>query len=330
VTASTATRLRVHLYDAEGRDREIDLADVRTRRLGRRNLLWVDADRDNPSDIVAAAAALDLEPRLTRLLETPGRASDLTKYEGHLHLVLVTMEPSGDGPDGADPVVRTIDVVGGRDWVLTVRDGPVAALERLDAATEGETRLGDLDAAGFVAAVADEVLMGYLKLVEDIERDIDRLDERALMARRGDDILSDIVALRRRIGRIRRALAPQRVAFAALARPEMALDDGFGRPWPGLTDRLDRTTDAVASLRDLLLGTYEIHMGRAAQDANDIMKLLTLVSAVFLPAVVLAGVMGMNFQLSFFEAPDHFWVVIAVMLGMAVAIVLFAARRRWV
>ena len=108
--------------------------------------------------------------------------------------------------------------------------------------------------------------------------------------------------MRRRIGLIRRTLAPHRVAFAALARPDMALHEELGEPWPGLTDRLDRALDAVENLRDLLLGTFEIYMGRTAQDANDTMKVLTLLSAVLLPGVVLAGVMGMNFKLSFFDA----------------------------
>ena len=71
-------------------------------------------------------------------------------------------------------------------------------------------------------------------------------------------------------------------------------------------------------------------MARAAKDANDVMKVLTLVSAVFLPAVVLAGVMGMNFQLSFFETPENFFIVIAAMICLAVALLAIAVRRGWV
>lgn len=298
-----------------------------TRGLGERRLLWIDADRTAGHDIATIGAVLGLETGLVSRLETPARGADLTKYEDHLHLILVWMEPQEH--NGETPVTRSIDIVGGRDWVLTVHDGPVPALERLDGVTEGETKLGALDAAGFVAAIADEVLTGYLRLVEDIEEAIDRLDERALRGRHGEDILADIVALRRSIGGIRRVLAPQRVAFAALARPEMALDDGFGQPWPGLTERLDRTVDAVERLRDLLLGTFDIHMGRAAKDANDVMKVLTLVSAVFLPAVVLAGVMGMNFPLPFFDAPDHFWIVICAMLVLSLTVLTVASRRHW-
>ena len=60
----------------------------------------------------------------------------------------------------------------------------------------------------------------------------------------------------------------------------MELHEELGQPWPGLTDRLDRALEAVENLRELLLGTFDIHMGRAAQDANDVMKALTLLSAV--------------------------------------------------
>ena len=110
----------------------------------------------------------------------------------------------------------------------------------------------------------------------------------------------------------------------------MELHEELGRPWPGLTDRLERAIDAVENLRDLLLGTFDIHMGRAAQDANDVMKVLTLLSAVLLPSVVLAGVMGMNFKLPFFEEPNNFWIVVAAMVTFAVAMVIAARWRRWI
>ena len=71
-------------------------------------------------------------------------------------------------------------------------------------------------------------------------------------------------------------------------------------------------------------------MGRAAQDANDVMKVLTLLSAVLLPAIVLAGVMGMNFKLPFFDDPGNFWVVLAAMVVLAIVIGLAARWRRWI
>jgi magnesium transporter len=300
-------------------------------RIGERQLLWIDLDGRSSGDLEAVGAAVGLEPALAARLSNETTRADLTQYADHLHLVLQAMEsPSDPDREGSMPVRRSLDLVAGHDWVVTVHDGPLEALHRLDAVTEGETRFGAMDAAGLMAAIADEVIAGYFSLVEGIEREIDELDERALRRRPRNDILFRIVELRRRIGLIRRTLAPHRVAFAALARPEMELHDELGRPWPGLTDRLERAVEAVENLRDLLLGTFDIHMGRSAQDANDVMKVLTLLSAVLLPAVVLAGIMGMNFKLPFFDDQNNFWFVVAAMAIFAIGIVLAARWRRWI
>ena len=326
--------IRARLYDADGRDRDIDLEPGRADRIKDRQLLWIDVEGRDQADLETLTSAVGIGRHLAgRLAEERGRA-DLTQYSHHVHLVLETMEAAArrdEAPNGgdADPERRELDVVAGHNWVVTVHSGPTPVLDRLDDLTRGDTHFGALDAAGFIAAIVDEALAGYLELAEEIEREIDRLDERALRTRPHDDVLARIVKLRRRIGVIRRTLTPHRLAFAALARPEMELHEELGRPWPGLSDRLQRTIDAVENLRDLLLGTYDIHMGRAAQDANEIMKRLTLLSAVLLPAVVLAGIMGMNFQVDFFEDTANFWVVVGAMAIFGVSLLAAARWRGW-
>jgi Mg2+ and Co2+ transporter CorA len=224
---------------------------------------------------------------------------------------------------------REIDLVAGRNVVLTVHAGPVGALRRYLDSLDGETRLGALTAAGLLSGLVDEVIVGYFQLADTIEREIEELDQRALHGRR-DDVLGAIVSVRRRVGLVRRTLAPHREALAALARPEMQVERTVGQPWPGLGDRLEGAMSAVDALRDNLLGTYDIHMGRVSQRANDVMKTLTLLSAVLLPAVVLAGVMGMNFKLAFFDHTTNFWIVVGSMIGMAAVILGVARWRDWI
>ncbi len=112
--------------------------------------------------------------------------------------------------------------------------------------------------------------------------------------------------------------------------PRCESDESVGQPWPGLVDRLEGAIAAIDSVRDSLLGTYDIHMGRVSQHANDVMKTLTLLSGVLLPAVVLAGIMGMNFAMPFFEDTTNFWIVLAAMIGMAVVILAVARWRDWI
>ena len=244
-----------------------------------------------------------------------------------MHLTLEAMESE----DGTPPrlVRREIDLLAGKNIVLTVHDGHVEALTRFQDAMDGETLLGVLTAGDLVSALVDEVLVGYFLLVERIEREIDELDQRALYGRSGDDILAAIVGLRRRIGLVRRTLAPHRDAFSTLGLPQLGIEETIGKPWPGLVDRLEAAMAAVEALRDGLLGTFDVHMGRVSQRANDVMRILTLLSAVLLPAVVLAGIMGMNFKLGFFDDTSNFWVVLGSMLIFAVTILVVARLRRW-
>jgi Mg2+ and Co2+ transporter CorA len=109
----------------------------------------------------------------------------------------------------------------------------------------------------------------------------------------------------------------------------MQVEETVGRPWPGLIDRLESAMAAIEGSRESLLGTFDIHMGRVSQRANDVMRILTLLSAVLLPAVVLAGVMGMNFKLPFFDDGGNFWIVIGGMAILALTILAVARWRRW-
>jgi Mg2+ and Co2+ transporter CorA len=100
--------------------------------------------------------------------------------------------------------------------------------------------------------------------------------------------------------------------------------------WPGTVDRLERAIDAVENARELLVGSFDIYLGRATQRSNDVMKILTLVSAIALPAIVLAGVMGMNFKVPFFDNPSNYFLVVGSMIVFGLAIVGIARWRRWI
>ncbi len=79
----------------------------------------------------------------------------------------------------------------------------------------------------------------------------------------------------------------------------------------------------------MLIGTFDVHMTRTAQRTNDIMRLLTWVSVTLLPAGVLAGVMGMNFQVGLFENTSLFWIIVAAMILFALTTLVVARKRGW-
>jgi Mg2+ and Co2+ transporter CorA len=231
--------------------------------------------------------------------------------------------------DGESVARRELDVIVGRNVVVTVHDGDLSAIDDFRAELRDENVLGELDAGAFMTGLIDSVLAGYFREIDEIDRQIEALDQVALETSDDDDFLSQVVSLRRRIALVRRSLTPNREALGPLVRPDFEVHDDVVRAWPGTIDRLERAIDAIEKSRELLVGSFDIYLGHAAHRANDVMKILTILSAIVLPGVVLAGVMGMNFQIAFFDRPDNFWVVVGAMVIFATVIVVVARWRRW-
>jgi magnesium transporter len=295
------------------------------RGLGENQLLWVDLDERDEAQLAQLGAALELPaPVLVDLHEEPQRAG-LRRFTDIVRLTMVTLVDADGRLER-----RALDILAGRSLIVTLHAGPSHVVDDARDELSEETRVGALDASAMVAMLVDVGLGSYFRELESIEVTIDRLDERALRARGpAEGVLGEIVHVRHRIGLIRRALEPHREAFAPLARPDFELREELGRPWPGLIDRLERAIGAVESVRTFLVGSFDIYMGRAAQRSNDVMKVLTLLSAVLLPAIVLAGIFGMNFQLAIFENPANVRWIVGAMAALAVVILGIARLRSW-
>jgi magnesium transporter len=315
--------IETRLYDANGPDSTAALEDMNLESLGPEQLLWVDVGR-NGDDLARVAGQLDLGDGL-RSFESDQMEPRLVRGDGSVRLRAIGLRPD------AEPVERVpVDFIARRGLVISVHEGDVAGLNAPTEETEGETRLGHLDAGTFLAVLLDGLLGAYFHAVEDIEQRIDRLDVVALRADHPDDLLASMVALRSEIALLRRALAPQRTIFASLSRPDAELEEDVLRAaWPGLTDRFQQAVEAVENARELLIGSFDIVMTRTGQRTNDVMRVLTVISAVLLPSVVLAGVMGMNFQVGFFSTAGNFYLVLLLMVVMAAAILGLARWRHW-
>ena len=317
--------LRARLYDARGQDRDVELTREEVGRVNDRRLLWIDLDERADADLQTLADALELQSRLTRQLSADRGKPRLLRFPDRILITLGVLERDGD-----EVSRRELDVLVGRNLVVTVHDGPLTAVEEFNDQLQDESGLGELDAGAFMTGLVDAVLLTYFTEIDRIERDIEALDQVALQLRGGGDFLSAVVALRHRIAVVRRALVPNRDALSPIVRPDFEVHEDLVRAWPGTIDRLERAIDGVDKTRELLVGSFDIYLGRSAQRSNDVMKTLTLVSAIALPAIVLAGIMGMNFKLPFFDEATNFWVVTGAMATLAIAILGVSRWRGWI
>ena len=292
-------------------------------------LLWL-ALRDPTEDEVAALQdGLELaDEDSRRLLEQPRRAS-LADAGERMNVTLY----AAAFEDG-EPTLTPIECVLGQNWIVTAHHGKVEVLEEFRERAEGGGEVGALDPPSFVAAILEWVVAGYFRAFEAVESELEELDARVMSGTPKDvsDDLARLVDLRRAIGTLRRALAPHREVVVALAHPELdALStERSAEKFAGLESRLTQALDAARESKESTFGSFDLLVARIGQRTNDIMKVLTLVTVVLLPSTVLAGIMGMNFQVGLFNAAWVFWVVIAAMISIALLVLAAARSRSWI
>jgi magnesium transporter len=322
MTATRSVKLTGRFFDAAKPDREVELKPGMSLP-SPKQLLWIDVGR-KAADLELIDKVLGWTGTASRL-EKPADRPRIVNSKEYVRLHVIGVESGSKSPS---PV--GIDILALSNIVVTIHDRPVEGLGVPVDAAANETELGTLDDAAFVAVLLDGMLTGYFRAVEAIEKQIDEYDERALRARPDDDLIAELVALRREIAVLRRALSPQREVFFSLERPGIVLGDSETAAWPLLADRFRQAIEAVENARELLVGCFDILISRTGQRTNDVMRVLTVISSVLLPAVVIAGIMGMNFKPPIFDDPGNFYVVIAATAVLAVTILVIARVRRWV
>ncbi len=321
--------MTVRLFDADRTDSVLDLAPALARKLNDRQLLWIDVC--GPLDAATAddvARRMRLKPRTRRVLVEATEGPSIALHGTYFHIRVDT-----EADQGPTESPRWLDLIAMKGIVISSHREPMRTLEGLDERIEADATVGSIDGPAFVHTVLSAVVTGYFRAIDAIADAVDDLDGRALKTRGGNDLLGDLVALRRRIARLRRALTDQREVFAALGAADFGASIPSDDPadFLALADRFENALRSVEDSRDLLIGSFDVFMTRTAQGTNDVMKVLALATVLLLPGSLIAGLLGMNVEVPLSkDSPFSFWLVIVAITGLATGVLAVARARRWI
>lgn len=318
--------IQAWLYDVTGDDAPIRVSDVNLADLNDQQIIWVDVDLRSASDVDAVFKVLGIED-LVGELDTTVRRPSLTAHD---NLVQLNVLAAREHPSDFVPVALFCLV--GKNWVATLHEDELNLVEEFNAPLASDTRLGALDSSAFLAMVLDWHLNTYLRTIDAVQMAIDEVDEMLLKPRAKEvPQLERLFQLRRQVTKLRNALSPHRDVFGPLSNPhsEVLFSTTAASDFHRLLKRLENALEEVNTSREMIAVSFDIYMTKVSQNTNDIMKRLTLASVLLLPAVLLAGIMGMNFKVPLFEEPSNFWLAIFAMGLLAICTLVFARFRRW-
>jgi magnesium transporter len=297
---------------------------------------WVDVSGLGSQEVLQQLGKIfQLHPLvLEDIINVPQRPK-VEDYEDRL-LIITQMVVLKEGGEGF--WLEQVSLILGQHYLLTVQEEPTRdtfepVRDRIRN-NRGTIRQRGVDYLAY--ALWDTIIDGYFLALEAYGERLEAL-ENEVAIRPSKQTLTKIYQIRRELLALRRAIWPQRDAINTIIRDECSLISKDVRIY--LRDCYDHAVqiiDVIETYRELASGLMDVYLSAVSNRMNEVMKLLTVISTIFIPLTFVAGIYGMNFNpdVSPFNMPElnwywgypFFWVVT---IAIASSLSFFFWRRGW-
>jgi magnesium transporter len=334
--APMASRISVIEYDVE-HHAERDVEDLGKEPNGCRrhtdpgSVVWVNVDGNSNADTIAALGdRFGLHPLV---LEDLMNAGERTKLEEHDDCLFVVLKMLAVDEKDDIVVVEQISLILGRGFVLSVQEraGDVfdAVRERL---RQNKGRIRRMGADYLLYALIDAIVDHYAVALEAMAGLVEDMDEvlQESPARVG---ITDLYLLKREVLFLRRQIAPARDLFAELNREgseQSLISSAVDVYFRDVLDHCTRATEHADLLREMTMSMVDMYHSLQSARLNEVMRILTVISTIFIPLTFIAGVYGMNFDvMPELRHPLGYYICVGVMAVIAIGMVVYVKRNRW-
>jgi magnesium transporter len=211
----------------------------------------------------------------------------------------------------------------GNNFLVTAHRRPLRAIDDVYGRLKSDRRSAERGVDFLLYSIVDQMVDAHFPLLEQIEEAVDDLQDR-IFENAHPTHLDELLHLKRDINVLRRHTLPQRELLNQISRGDTQFVERQHLIYfRDVYDHMFRISETIDVDRDLMTGTMDAYLSVVANRTNEIMKVLTIFSAIMLPLSLIAGIYGMNFE----HMPELKWVrgypfalglmaiVAAVMLG---------------
>ena len=294
---------------------------------------WIDmSGLGDGSQVQRFGELLKLDPLAVSDVVNVGQRPKLDDYPNHLFIVLrqVTIH------DG-ELIWEQVSLFLGEHYVISFQETHRDCLNPIRNRLRGGRRLiRSSDSDYLFTMIVDAMVDGYFPVLENFADQLERY-ETEILADRGAEVFGELYGTKRDLAAFRRAALPLRDAMSSLLKDDQDwLTDKMA---PYVRDTLDHTmqvVDVTESYRELAVSLVDVHLSMVGQRTNEIMRVLTVISAIFIPLTFIAGVYGMNFdttasdynlpELGFRYGYPMFW---GICIVMGLSLVFLFRRLGW-
>jgi len=219
----------------------------------------------------------------------------------------------------------------GRNFLFTIHRRPNPSTDKVRDRLRADSRILGKGADFVLYCIVDDMVDAHFPLLEEIEECVDRLQDR-IFKEAETQHLDELLDLKRDINVVRRQSLPQRDLLNQISRGDAQfIQRQHLIYYRDIYDHMYRISETIDVERDMMSGTMEAYLSVVANRTNEIMKVLTIFSALLLPLTLIAGIYGMNFA----NQPElrwhyGYWYAIGLMAITAFGMLAWFHRRGWI
>ncbi len=307
-----------------------DLPDILTKKQG---LIWLDfADEPIETGAQILRDIFNFHPLAVDDALTEMHVPKIDDWQEYLYVVLRAFAYTKGINE--ETQVPELDIFVGRYYVVTYHELPITAVDRVWTTCQRDTRLLANGPDHLLYRLADEIINDAIYVVEQLQETLDEIED-IVFAHPTPQTAERIFHLKRNILQLRRVVAPQREVLNKLARDDYAVIDPRDRIFfrDGY-DHLMRLYELIDNLRDLAGGVLDTYLSVVNNNMNSVMKILAVLTALFLPLTFITGFFGMNFFTTTIHTEawsgwTSFEAALAFMLLVPIIMLIWMRRRHW-
>lgn len=290
-------------------------------------LLWVDMCKPTDEESFVLTNDFQFHPLAIEDVISEKPRTKIDDYDRYLFLVFQAVDYIGR-EEGLK--LSEIDLFLSRNSLVTVHYDEHRIFDYLYSRTERDDRLMMRGIDFLFHAVIDTIVDNYNSTLDILEYEIDQVEEDVL-GEPDQDTVKSIFTLRRDILQLKRTVLPQKEVISQLSRKHYKLvSEKAALYFSDIHDHLVRISDIADSHRETLNSSLEVYYSSVSTKTNQIIKVLTMFTVLFIPPTFLVGLWGMNFKFM----PEHQWeygyvMSLVVMAVIVLGLIVFFRRKKW-
>ncbi len=297
------------------------------------NLVWVDLSVTNKSELKEAEDLLENIFKFHYLtIEDCREERNQPKVESFPDYLYFIVHGIKSEANTTNFVTKELDGYLGKNFVVTNRNETFRSIAEVKTLIRKDSSICEQGAAYLLHQILDRLVDNYMPIVDDFDVAINDLEDRVyLIKNTGNEILEEIMDVRRSVARLKRISTRQLDALYRLSHGEFPqIPENILPFYRDVHDHLLRISDMAESYRDLVSGLFEIHFSVTANKTNEVMKVLAIFSATMLPLSLIAGIYGMNFEnMPEIHSTYGYFITLGFMFMIASGLLLYFWRRGW-